>query len=107
MHSNSSFFVTNNPPLSNLSEFKKKEIEKMGEEPLVASSSLLEGTSIETFSLSRKGLDKVGVSKSSFFKSKKSYFFFKKISKIENKKLKKSFLQKSKISDHFYDSNAR
>lgn len=66
--------------------------------PFLSSSSVIQNNysfSPSNFSLSpqvslKKTLNKfTSPLKSSFFKSKKSYFFFKKINKIENKKFKK------------------
>ena len=66
--------------------------------PLLSSSSVIQNNSSfspSNFSLPpqvslKKTLNKfTSPLKSSFFKSKKSYFFFKKINKIENKKFKK------------------
>jgi hypothetical protein len=65
---------------------------------LAVSSPLVDNASVPSFNSPKKLVDKTVTSKSSFFKSKKSYFFFKKINKIENKKLKRSFLQPLKTS---------
>ena len=96
---NNSFLELNNQFFSTSSVLKKKEMILVDvADSLAVSSPLVDNASVPSFNSPKKLVDKTVTSKSSFFKSKKSYFFFKKINKIENKKLKRSFLQPLKTS---------
>ena len=96
---NNSFLELNNQFFSTSSILKKKEMILVDvADSLAVSSPLVDNASVPSFNSPKKLVDKTVTSKSSFFKSKKSYFFFKKINKIENKKLKRSFLQPLKTS---------
>ena len=89
-----SFLEVNNHLFSTSALLRKKEaILADIEFSPISTSPLVDNALAASFNSPKKLVDKTATSKSSFFKSKKSYFFFKKINKIENKKIRRSFLQ--------------